>query len=418
MNHIILKEIKVENTIVYFNFETYGKVSELFLSRVLWIDYGQDMKDVPYSILVIPFVSIVLPLAWITNATIWVNEIDRTFYESTFKIRRAYTDLYPNYPLKGKIVPSYIIDNEVESKSDGYMLFSGGIDAHTSYINNIEIIKYLINIQGWYNSIIDNDVVANADFKDVSTFAIKQGLNFYGIRSNFAKLVSVNKYRYYAKKIGDSLWHGFQHSMAFISITIPIVYRNGGGLILIASSFTIGDERVCASYPTTDNEFRYAKYGLVKHDGFELTRQDKIKIIVDYQRSINEKYIVRVCSFNDHNCCKCEKCFRTILGFVAEGAELSNFGFNLDRPILEFYQNYFQDNLALFGVKNESITHWPHIKKRMMENYDKLPQYRSFIDWFLSYDFIKKRKTALAKYYMSNFFSILKRKFKEKCIKS
>lgn len=410
MNHIILNEIEIKDTIIYFRFETRGKIADLFLYNELWIDYGQEMKGVPYSILVIPFVSIVLPLAWVTDATIWIKEIDRTFYESTFNIRRAYADLYPNYPLKGKIVPSYIVENDMEKKDDGYMLFSGGIDAHTSYINNIKSIKYLVNIQGWYSSVDENNTVANADFKDLNEFAVKQDREFYGFRSNFAKLVSVDRYRYYAKKVGDSLWHGFQHSMAFISITIPMVYKNGGGLIIIASSFTVGDERVCASYPTTDNEFKYAHHGFVKHDGFEFSRQDKIKIIVDYQRSIGERYIIRVCSFNDHNCCKCEKCFRTILGLVSEGAELTDFGFYLDKPILEFYQDYFREHLALFGVKNESITHWPFIKKRMKENYERLTQYKDFIDWYLTYDFTKEKKKALTKYYIKNFFSILKRK--------
>lgn len=55
--------------------------------------------------------------------------------------------------------------------------------------------------------------------------------------------------------MGDSLWHGFQHSMAFISITIPLVYKKNGGQIIIASSFTVGDERVCASYPTTKKQY-------------------------------------------------------------------------------------------------------------------------------------------------------------------
>lgn len=412
MNHIILKRISIDNTAVRFKFETRGDISELFLYDELWIDYGQDMSCVPDSIIVIPFVSIMLPLAWVTDATIWVNEIDRTFYSSTFHLKRAYSDLYRRYPLKGKIVPSYIIDNKTGNKSDAYLLFSGGIDAHTSFIKNKNIIKFLVNIQGWYNSIDENNLVAEADFKDVSEFSAKQKCYFYGIRSNFAILVSTEKYHYYEKKIGDSLWHGFQHSMAFISITIPIVYKNGGGIILIASSFTVGDERVCASYPTTDNEFRYAEYGYVIHDGFELTRQDKIKIIVDYQRALGQQYNIRVCSFNDHNCCKCEKCFRTILGLIAEGADISNFGFYLDKPVLEFYQTYFHDNLALFGVKNESITHWPHIKKRMIENYENLPQYKSFIDWFLSFDFAAKRRKALIKYYTNNFFSILKRKIK------
>ncbi len=410
MNQIILRNIQFENSIVHFLFEAEGKVAELLQTDDLWIDYGQSMEEVPYSMMVIPFISIMLPLAWVTNATIWVKEIDRTFYYSTFNLRRAYSDLYPNYPLRGKIVPAYIIDNDMANTGNDYMLFSGGIDAHTSYIRNLRSIKALVNIQGWYCSVSERDSVAEADFRDIAQFSKEQNKSFYGIRSNFARIVSVDKYRYYEKQIGDSLWHGFQHSMAFISITIPLVFFNHGGNILIASSFTMGDKRVCASYPTTDNEFRYARNGCVVHEDFELTRQDKIKIIVDYQKAIGKPYPLRVCSFNDHNCCKCEKCFRSILGLIAEGAKIEDFGFYIDKPILEFYQDYFKNNMALFGVYNESISHWPHIKRRMRENYGNLSEYKDFVDWFLTFDFAKRKKEAVRKYYMVNFFSILKRK--------
>lgn len=345
-NDIILKKITLNKTIISYEFETCGNISKLLKKQELWIDYGSPINNIPESILTIPFISIMLPLIWVSNATLWITKIDRTFYDATFKLRRAYSDLYPNFSLKGKIIPSYIIDNYLPIKNDGFMLFSGGLDAHTSYIRNIDIIKQLINIQGWYKSRNEINKVAENDFSKISIFAKKNNLEFYGIKSNFATLVSLKYYKKYAKKMGDSLWHGFQHSMAFISITIPLVYKKNGGQIIIASSFTVGDERVCASYPTTDNEFRFAKHGKVKHDGFELSRQDKIRLIVNHQKNIKTSYPIQVCSFNNGNCCKCEKCFRTILGLIAEGANIEDFGFKIDELLLEYYQNYFNLNSA------------------------------------------------------------------------
>lgn len=409
-NDIILKKITLNKTIISYEFETCGNISKLLKKQELWIDYGSPINNIPESILTIPFISIMLPLIWVSNATLWITKIDRTFYDATFKLRRAYSDLYPNFSLKGKIIPSYIIDNYLPIKNDGFMLFSGGLDAHTSYIRNIDIIKQLINIQGWYKSRNEINKVAENDFSKISIFAKKNNLEFYGIKSNFATLVSLKYYKKYAKKMGDSLWHGFQHSMAFISITIPLVYKKNGGQIIIASSFTVGDERVCASYPTTDNEFRFAKHGKVKHDGFELSRQDKIRLIVNHQKNIKTSYPIQVCSFNNGNCCKCEKCFRTILGLIAEGANIEDFGFKIDELLLEYHQNYFKKNIAFFGVANESQTHWPYIIKRMHENYYKLTKYHDFINWFLNYNFKKEKRKAILKYYVFNFFSIIKRK--------
>lgn len=411
---VILKDIRIENNCICYEFSAYGSIKKMFNTNLLWIDYGTNIENIPKSILVIPFVSVMLPVIWVMNGTLWINEIDRTFYESSFLLRRAYSDLYPKYPLKGKIVPSYIIENTVENKEDGFMLFSGGLDAHTSYIRHLERIKFLVNIQGWYKNIDEVNIVANADFKLLKQFAFNERKMPVMIRSNFANIVNVMYYQKYAKKIGDSLWHGFQHSMAFISFTIPLVYLNNGGTVIIASSFTVGDQRVCASYPTTDNEFKFACQGKTLHDGFELSRQDKIAVLVKHQRKISKPYPIQVCSFNDHNCCTCEKCFRTILGLVAEGANLEDFGFYINRPLLDFYKDFFYNNLALFGVENESLTHWPHIKKRMEENYNNLDvSYQNFIDWFLTYNFKKERRKAIRKYYRKNFFSILKRKLKK-----
>lgn len=194
-NDIILKKITLNKTIISYEFETCGNISKLLKKQELWIDYGSPINNIPESILTIPFISIMLPLIWVSNATLWITKIDRTFYDATFKLRRAYSDLYPNFSLKGKIIPSYIIDNYLPIKNDGFMLFSGGLDAHTSYIRNIDIIKQLINIQGWYKSRNEINKVAENDFSKISIFAKKNNLEFYGIKSNFATLVSLKYYK-------------------------------------------------------------------------------------------------------------------------------------------------------------------------------------------------------------------------------
>lgn len=51
----------------------------------------------------------------------------------------------------------------------------------------------------------------------------------------------------------------------------------------------------------------------------------------------------------------------------------------------------------------------------MRENYDKMDaEKREFVDWFMSYDFVGHKKRAVRQYYRDNFFSILKRKIKDR----
>lgn len=415
MEHIRLASVELDGTRVVYHFDTHGEnVERLFTSRELWIDYGTDISQVPLSILTVPFVSVMLPAVWLIDAVLWISDLDRTFYESCFSLRRAYADLYRKCSLQGRIVCSRLTDNVIDWNKDAVLLFSGGLDAHTSYIRNQREVRCLVNIQGWFVNPGECSESAAADKNDCSLFAERHDKLFDYIESNFATLISNKHLHKFIKNTGDSLWHGFQHSMAFISISIPICYLHGYNRIIIASSFTVGDERVCASYPTTDVEFRFAGCGHTIHDGFELSRQDKIKLLVRHQQVTGKPYPIRVCSFNDRNCCYCEKCFRTIMGLVAENADITDFGFKVDKPLLEYYQKYFGNfnNMALFGVHNESISHWPHIKKRMIENYAQITRNRDLVDWFLNFDFRKAKRKALWGYYTANFFSIIRRKIR------
>lgn len=412
MDNIILETIKVKGSLVVYNFSTSENLNKFFNSDELWIEYDEELSGVPTSILTIPFVSILLPIMWMTDSVLWVNELDYTFYRSTFYLQQAYQNLFRNQSLRGRIVPSYLIHNKIEKSDDAFVLFSGGVDAHTTYIRNKKRISRLVNIQGFYHELNEGNKAADADKRDIAKFAKNEKCHFNFIKSNFAVLINNKAYKPYAKTTGDSLWHGFQHSMAFISFTIPLAYRHDCSQILIASSFTIGDSRFCASYPTTDNEFSFATNGITIHDGFELSRQDKIKVITDYQKQIGRPYPIRVCSFNDHNCCECEKCFRTVLGLIAERANIKDFGFYYEEESLtQHWTNVLDRKVGLMGLKNESISHWPHIKKRMKENYNYMDQeQKDFVDWFLSFNFTKAQKVGRIQYYRHNFFSILKRK--------
>lgn len=414
MGNIILDNISVKKNLVEYKVSYSPKLKNFFNSDIFWVEYDQDMTNIPESILSIPFIGNFLAFSWLTNSVLWVKETDKTFYNAISRIKNSYQELYPYFKLKGRFVSAKIIDNDPQQTDTNrtIILFSGGLDAHTSYIRNKNTNPILCNIQGWYNNPKDINKVAEADFTDISSFANKQNINHSFVKSNFAQILSMNKIdKEYKNKIKDSYWHGFIHSMAFISLSIPIAFLNKISKIIIASSFTIGDSQICASYPTTDNEFKYAQSGHIIHDAFELNRQDKIKILVSHQKNTLNPYPIRVCSFNDYNCCKCEKCFRTILGLIAENANINNFGFYINDNLRHYWENIINSNIALMGFNSEKIIYWPHIKKRMYENYPYMnKEYQEFVNWFLNFDFDKEKKRGVIKYRIKNFFPILKRK--------
>ena len=137
MENIILKNIHFDKNVVCYDFEVSPGLKKYFNSDRLWIEYDESLNDCPTSILTIPFVSIMLPIMWVTDAVLWVDELDFTFYHSTFYLQQAYQNLYRNHQLKGRLVPSNLRRNEICKSKDAFILFSGGVDAHTTYIKNM-----------------------------------------------------------------------------------------------------------------------------------------------------------------------------------------------------------------------------------------------------------------------------------------
>lgn len=412
MDGILLKKIIVSGNHVDYKFKVTGILKPYFTTDTLFIDYAEDVSMVPESILVAPFVASIMPLMWVTNTVMWVEEIDQTFYDSIHRVRDAYQRLYSHYPLQGNIISARFVDNQLDVKRDALLLFSGGLDANCTYIRIREQNPMLFNIQGWYKQLSDIDHAADADIRDCGDFAKREGRDFTYAKSNFAKVVREDLWtKNIRPKFGDSWWHGFQHSMAFITIAMPLAYKHGIKNIYIASSVPMGEFCMCASHVTTDSEFRYAGIGKCVHDGSELVRQGKVQVVVGYQRKIDKPYPMRVCSFNDHNCCECEKCFRTVLGLVGEAANLADFGFYFDKPLKDYWADVMYRRSGLMSFRSEKVLHWPYIIPRMKANYDRMTkEQQEFVDWFLTFDFDKAQKKSRMRYYRQNFWSILKRK--------
>ena len=410
MENIILEEIIIRQNTVYYNISCSPELDGYFRSKQLFIEYPEDMTNVPKSILAIPFIATFLGISWLENTNLYVDELDSTYYYSLREVRASFQDMYYRASLRGRVVPCKIVENYIPKSKDSLLLFGGGVDAHCSFHRHQDEVSHIMNIQGFLPAIEASDSAADADRDHCADFANRMHVQLDYVRSNFAAIVNFQLFnKRFFKILGDQWWHGIQHAMAFIAISIPLAYKYGISNLIIASSCTKGRQRPCGSFITTDSAFRYATSGNVLHDAFELNRQQKMKVIVDYQRTSGEPYPLKVCSFNDRNCCECEKCFRTIIEIIAEGGRIQDFGFPIDTSLVAFYQDVMDRRLGLWGMAFEREIYWKDTQKRMKENYANV-QEKEFVDWFLAYDFDKEQKRSRMKYYRQNFFSILRRK--------
>ena len=410
METIALDRIEVRNNVVEYHYSVSQKLKRFFKTDKMFIEYDEAMDGVPMSLLSIPFVSCMAGLMWITDCTVFVDEIDKTFYESLFRLKRAYQELHYDFQLKGLLVPSIIATNDLRESSESLLLFGGGVDCHSSFLRNRDKISHFCNIYGWLNDLNQENKADESDKKHTADYAQRMGVQALHVRSNFASQFNLRKIDVsFYSKIYPGYWYGFLHSMAFISIAIPLCFKKDIANIIIASSFTKGRTNVrCGSYITTDSQFAYEGNGAVLHDGFELSRQQKVKLIVDYQKKSGQPYPIQVCSFNDHNCCECEKCFRTIIAIVAENGDPRQFGFEYEGSLKQHWENVINRKIAQWASEKENY-YYQQTGQRMIENYEEIED-KEFVDWFLSIDLYKAKRVAKRNYRITNVFSILKRK--------
>lgn len=411
MNNIILQNVIIKDNIVKYRFDVTDGLKKYFRATEMFIDYGESVENVPESVLSIPFVSTLANFAWIVDATLWVNEIDETYFYSLKQLKVAYQEAHYDYPFRGRFVPSRIICNNLANISEkSLLLFGGGVDCHSTYLRQKQSVREILNINGWLKNVEERNMVDEYDHKMTKDFGSLMNIRANHIRSNFASMINLsNVDKDFYKKIKVGHWYGFLHSMAFIGIAIPLAYLRGYSTIYIASSNTKGQNNVCASDITTDSLHRFCSSGNVVHDGFELNRQDKIRVIVNYKREIGHPYPLHVCSFNDRNCCECEKCFRTVINLIAENEDPREYGFLINGSMTNHWKKVMLEKLGLWGITLEKRVYWPFVKSRMRENYENISD-KEFVDWFLNFDFDKAKREGLRRYYRQNFFSILKRK--------
>ena len=133
------------------NYEyTYdAAISKYFNAKnPFFASYSSAVDQVPEAIAVIPLLANVLPISWFAGFDIEVPVLDKTYYESTRTIRELYESYYPELKdIKSELRVEQLEETTGEVKKSA-LLFSGGVDAYTTFLRHREEISDLITIWG------------------------------------------------------------------------------------------------------------------------------------------------------------------------------------------------------------------------------------------------------------------------------
>ena len=105
MDKIILNKIEITSNKISYKYTIEGNIKKYFFDiNEYSIEYTENINDTPKSIACIPFITNVLPMIWIFDANLIVEEIDKDFYESIDKFKEGYIKCIQCYLLKEKLI--------------------------------------------------------------------------------------------------------------------------------------------------------------------------------------------------------------------------------------------------------------------------------------------------------------------------
>lgn len=405
MSDIKLISIEENNNSVIYKYELSNKLNKYINSNELSIEYDENIEKVPNSILVVPFLCNMLPIIWVTDASIEVNEIDKNFYESIDEFKKGYEKMYPNILFKGKLYVKDIILNEYEDSGKSICFFTGGVDATSTLITHIE--ENPITVTLWGADIKTNN---EKGWEKVKKHIIDNTPNIENrfIKSTFRDIMNEKNLNTVIKKyVSENWWHGFQHGIGLIGHAAPLCYIDKIIKVYFASTNTKENiNATCASDPKIDNFVRFGSTR-VFHDGYEFSRQDKVNNICNYNKENNKKFKLRVCYETDtgNNCSECPKCIRTIMEIKVNGDNPVDYGFSPDYKKIK----HIVEKKMYFD--NVEYKYWRKILKEANKNKEKIKN-DDDINWIFNIDLddINKRFMRIDR----RIIRVLKRKFKIK----
>ena len=341
-----------------------------------FIQYDESIEDVPDSIAAIPFVCNILPILWLYDAELEIDELDLDFFNSLSQVREAYQDMYPNETFAGRVVPRKVVLNTPnQSSKNSLVFFSGGVDAHYTLLKTLEQKPILATI--WGSDLYFKDKVEwEITREKLQSTAAHFNLPYITIKSSFRFFLNYELLNEkFASRNNGNWWHGFQHGIGIISHAAPLAWTRGLSMTYISSSYSPADGVVkCASYPTIDEGLAFAGCS-VSHFGFYKTRQQKVASICQQGEAKNLPLGLRVCweSRKNENCVQCEKCLRTFFAVMAEGYSPEKFGFRCNEAVYlkiielldnkKIVPNKFWTEICDKLSRQDSHLQLPHVKK-------------------------------------------------------
>lgn len=348
MSSVRIRDVSVRDGRIAYEYDATPDVGR-FLADDFVVEYDVDVSEVPAEILVVPLVANLCPVAWAVGADVYVPRADEAFLRALADVREGFETLHPRFARGGTVYAREIVDAGGSASVAGNgptdagsaMLFSGGVDSLTTYLRHRDEEPTLISVHG-FDIPLDRDDRWDEREAELRAFGDSAGVDNRFVRLNmqsFLDLVQLNAHfgRYYDDNWITSVHHG----LGLLGACAPLSVTEGFGTLYIAATHSAGFSHPWGSHPEIDDRVRWATT-TVEHDGYELTRQQKLYRIADHVREEDPDLRIRTCSDASGNCGRCEKCARTEVGLLLAGLDPADHGYEFDSASFDYIRGRFE----------------------------------------------------------------------------
>lgn len=362
-----------------------------FRREDFYIRYEQDI-DADESVLSIPGVALLLPLAWLTGSNIHVRRLDRTFAEAAEAVQSAFRAVYPRIPFGTQVVVEELADAPPNPEGSA-MLFSGGLDATYTFYAKRHLNPRLIQVFG------TEFPIANTKFLDLVkkeslAFADRHGVDLSFLYTNFFYLTDhralFHAFATVRERVNGDIWKGMGYVLGFLAMTAPLSAGRFNHLLIAAWADKERADRMRenpdSSSPKIDQKIAWSNLR-VEHHGC-MHRNQKVREMKDWLPGNN----LRVCWMYDKameigkamNCSRCEKCARSIVALALGGVDPEQCGFIVYDGTIKYIQGllagriYRSSHMAMW---------WGPLQLEIPEQIEgDMFGLRGFMEWFRAFD--------------------------------
>jgi hypothetical protein len=341
---LTVADVRASGSTVRATVDYPRQLRRFFAEDELVFEYDDSVADVPEGVLAIPALAQVAPVAWSRGVDVHTHTLDRTFLESLARVGKTLIEMYPEFMDGGSISctepvsepPAPSSDDGTTETGGSGLLFSGGVDSLASYVRHREEDPTLISVHGWVVS-VEEQRRWERTRERISEFAEARGCKQAFVTANMLDVLDTPMLHAHFKRYYDGSWYSsVGHGLGLLALCAPITYRDGLDDIYIAATHTAEFDEPWGSHPDIDDEVEWTGTRCT-HDGYELSRQEKLDLIADYAATTDDSFTIRACTRDEAggNCCACEKCYRTAIGVWLAGLDPGEYGYDLPPDAFE-----------------------------------------------------------------------------------